>query len=158
MFRNCDNVMEIPHRALFVVQHLLEFHAIQNSSGWILLSQSISSPNLTLHVVLEEDGGDREEAWQIHRCVEKITDCNVEAPLLEPSVQLLLNPNRFKSAHRIGNWLGEPGQIVEGTTGRTAFALPRTQANCPRKLPREFGFVFSIGWTAVVREKDEVMA
>jgi len=103
--------------------------------------------------MLKEDGGNREMARQIHRCVQKITDHDIELLLLEPGRQSLLNPSRLEPAHGIGSAHRQPSNVAKSPPERGDSALARREADCFRKLAAEFLLVVSIGLAAVVREK-----
>src|ERR1700690_3112439 len=115
----------------------------------------MTPPDFTLHIVLKEDRGDREAVGKIHGCIEKVTNRNVESPLLEPGLQPALNRNRLESAHRIGSPHRKPHQIVQTTPQPCRAAFPGAHAGCPRKLTREFLFISGIGLSPVVREKGQ---
>src|SRR5579872_1804442 len=129
MLRNCNDVVKLPYNALFVVQHSVEFNSIQESSGQVPLRRNMPPPDFALDVVLKQDRGNRQGIWEIHRCVQKITHRNVEAPFLEPNLELLLNLHGLESAHRIRKRRGDPCKVIDAPTEPSWSALSRTEAD-----------------------------
>src|SRR6267378_1525593 len=150
-------MLELADCGALVAEHLPEFHAVHHLFCGIARSGGVAAPDFAFHVVLEQHTWDAETSGKVDRSIQEIADGDIEAPLAEPGLDLLLDFGMSKAADRIRRLGPEMSQIIEAARGSRKFALAGTDGHRAGQLLLQIALVVRVGRSSIVGIKRKLM-
>src|SRR6202140_2089508 len=157
IFGDGNHMLELADGGALVAKHLPEFHTVHHLFCGIARGRGVPAPDFALHVVLEQHTWDAKTPGKVDRGIQEIADGDIEAPLAEPGLELLLDRSVGKAADRIWRLGAEMSQIVEAAPGSRKFALAGADGHRAGQLLLEIALVVWVGRSSIVGIKRKLM-